>query len=171
MAAAKQWQKMNSRIGEKGMAAFLFLLLFLLLINRLLSFRSVFMLAVFGGLFIWYIVASWRSQEADGIERVYLLEQQLGQQIVAGVLGQKGLPYERQVEGKRLRFILVDQGEPLVLALEPGRVSQRGLFSFAPGEACRVSIRPVTPETQPLVESLQAKIDEAFLPRGLPPAT
>ncbi|MCB0008441.1 MAG: hypothetical protein KDE04_18375 [Anaerolineales bacterium] len=171
MTATKQWQKTNKRIAEAGLAGFLVLLLLLLLFGRLLSIRNVLLLASLGGLFIWYIVGSMRATAAEGTERVYLLEQRLGQQVVAGVLGHKGLPYEQQNSGNRISFVLVDQGEPLVVDVEPFRIGQPGLLGPAPATACRVRIKPVNAETQPLVESLQAKIDEAFLPRGLPPAT
>ena len=170
MVAAKRWHKMQRRIEEKGQAAFGVILLFLLFFSRVLSFRLVFILAVVGGLLIWLIVSSMRPYYADRLERVFLVEQRYGQQIVAGVLGQKGLPYERQVDGQRIRFVLSDQAEPLVVHVEPTRLANRSLFKSAPGDACRVSLHPVNAETQPLVESLQAKIDEAFLPRGLPPA-
>ena len=170
MVAMKRWQKTNKRITEAGLAGFLVLLLILLLLGRLLSARNVLLLATLGGLFIWYIVSSMRATAAGGIERIYLLEQRLGQQVVAGVLGHKGLPYEQQVKGKRISFVLVDQGEPLVVDVEPFRFGHPGLIGPAPENACRVRIKPVNSETQPLVESLQGKIDEAFMPRGLPPA-
>lgn len=171
MVAAKRWHRMQRRIEEKGQGAFLALLFVLLVFSRLLSFRLALILAVLGGVLIWLIVSSMRPYYADRLERVFLVEQRDGQQIVASVLGQKGLPYERQVHGKRICFVLSEQAEPLMVDVEPARLKQRGPFDAASGEACRVSLHPVNPETQLLVDSLREKIDEAFRPRGLPPAT
>lgn len=167
--AINQWHKMQRRIDLLGWVAFLVLLSFLLLFSRWFNFRLLIMLVVLGTVLIWYVVSSLRPYSTDGIGRVYMVDHKQGQQIVAGVLGQKGLPYERHEKGKRVRFELIDQGEALVVKVEPSRVSSGGWYAAAPEVACRVTIRPVTAENGLLVESLQAKIDEAFLPRGLPP--
>jgi hypothetical protein len=166
--ATNQWHKLQRRIDLLGWTAFLVLLSFLLLLSRWFNLRLLLMLVGLGTVLIWYVVSSLRPYGTDGIGRVYLVDHKQGQEVVEAVLSQKGLPYERHKRGKRTSFILADQETPLVLNVVPSRVSSSGWYGAAPEVACRVTIRPVSPENAPLVESLQAKIDEAFLPRGLP---
>lgn len=93
-----------------------------------------------------------KENRKDILSKVYLATPEQAWQIVQGVLSEKSLPFEPTIKHK-----LYIQTGGINISIEVKK-SKLGAL---------VTISPTTPENMPLIESLCAKLDEAFTPRGL----
>lgn len=125
----------------------------------LLSFilNRVYPLLVLGGIFlinliIWAAVLHEYDRLANTVVKRFLMDVPTAAQIVKNVLGEKSLPFEvfRQVE-----FWIDTGGAPTRVKIN------RQQFYVS------IAISSKSAENIPLIESLCAKLDEAFTPRGL----
>ena len=96
---------------------------------------------------------SWYMSSSNQIIKGFYADPETALSIVRGVLQQKSFPYESR---KKNRFVIPTENGEIVIKVLP---ANRG--------AMGITISPTTPENMPLIESLCAKLDEAFTPRGL----
>jgi hypothetical protein len=97
--------------------------------------------------------------ERDHLYLVVSLQEEVVREVVENVLQEKGLAYYHTAQG----FDLPSEG----LRLQIGRSFTGAKAFFVRGPRAYVSIGPVYDIEEPLIQSLQARIAEGLLPRGL----
>jgi hypothetical protein len=122
---------------------------------------AVLLLGVPGGVVTAGLVW-WYQQSKNRLVKVFYVRHDLGVRIVGNVLTQKRLPF------KRIAPTNPRSAARVVFALEQDDlVIQVDLHLYRGTSGTAVRLGPVTKYNRPLVQSLQEKIDDAFLPQGL----
>lgn len=114
-----------------------------------LSFAVVFFLLVTFGL---YKLLSFREPT---VRRFFLVDLPDAVQVVKHVLFDAGILFRQE----EYNFILADG--TVTIEVFSDRYGRRGPWGSV------IRLRPCTPDQQPLINTLCAKIDDAFLPKGL----
>jgi hypothetical protein len=104
---------------------------------------------LFGMVWGWWYITS-----ANQIIKYFHTTPYTTMSIVQNVLQQKSFPYENK------------EKDGLVIPIENGEIVIKASTGYR-GIGAVIAISPTTPENMPLIESLCAKLDEAFTPRGL----
>ena len=149
------WQAATAGIRSGAAVAFLLATVLLFLLRLLPPWQWLLLaLSAYGGIAL--VVRQARARRQGTLQRIFGVDAETAGEVIDGVLREKGLPFRRGRERSGEWF---NVGQELAVYVEP--VITRTGF-----QASQIQLRPVTAETRPLVESLTAKLDEAFAPRG-----
>jgi hypothetical protein len=103
-------------------------------------------------LVIWAAVLNEYERLTNTVMKRFLMDVPTAAKIIQMVLGEKNLPFD---VSQRVEFWVDTEGEPIRI-----KINQQKYF-------VSVVISSKSAENLPLIESLCAKLDEAFTPRGL----
>jgi hypothetical protein len=125
--------------------------------------RSITLTAAFLVIAIMVLIALavWYQRRKGLVMKVFYVKHQAAAQVVANVLQQKGMPFDRVNQLTTFRPIVVFNLPHDHLAVSVREYRNKYVSGV------RVEIGPVTKENRPLAQSLQEKIDDAFAPQGL----
>jgi hypothetical protein len=114
-----------------------------------LSLAVVFFLLVTFGV---YKLLSFRE---PALYRFFLVDLPVAMRVVKHVLFDAGILFTQEKNS----YIL--DGDSLIIEVHWDRYGRRGPWGSV------IRLRPCTPDQKPLINTLRAKIDEAFLPKGM----
>jgi hypothetical protein len=97
------------------------------------------------------------KQRKGQLMKLFFVRPEAAIEVIEGVLGQKGVPFQeinRRYLWSATKIYQLDNG----LTVNVRRNYKQGVI---------VEVGPISKDNRPLIRNLQAKIDDAFAPRGL----
>ena len=149
------WQRATDNIYGGSVVAYLLATALLFLLRLLPPWQWLLLALVTYGA-ITLVARRLLAERQAIVQKSFGVDPTTAAAVVGNVLREKGLPFRRHESGGSVCFEL---GGELSIYIQPLIARDRILAS-------RLQLRPVTAATKPLVESLQAKLDEGFAPRA-----
>jgi hypothetical protein len=100
-------------------------------------------------------------QKKGRLVKLFYVRREAAIEVIEGVLRQKGMPFretKRPYKWNTIKVYHVNDDLTVHLRSYRDKYNNRGVM---------VEVGPISKDNRPLIQSLQEKIDEAFLPQGL----
>jgi len=163
MTSDNSWRPSQERVSDIGCGLSIFAGFLLVLLTRFpLPLRLLVVIGVIALIFV--IVLTIREKNENSVQKVVHVDTLAAAKIIENVLNAKKFPFEKDRNDKHLHFILLSEGVELILTPYDPRGRSR---HWVKASASIIKIRAASPDSEPLVTSLQQKLDDAFTPKGL----